>query len=482
MDNHDFEDIVRLLKAKEHNYNSRSIPYINGRIEIIYINQLIDKTGLAEFVVRPLIEYCSKLDNSINAQTAADGIIYAIECTIETDPSKLDDIILSGMVVVLFSTDSRYLVLNLKMVEKRAIPEPKLTYTMRGPQDCFTENLDSNISLLRYRVKDKNLRIKNFEVGRRTKTRVAVVYIEDIANESVVSEVERRITSIDVDGIGESGELQSFLLDKKHQILPQMGIIERSDMTFHTLLEGKVIVLVDGSGLALSAPKVFSEFFMTCDDRYDNKYFGMYGRLFRYLAFIIALTASSIFVALTSFHSDVLPAKYAISLMEMRSKVPFTAVFGALTMEFIVELLRESLLRVPKQIGPAIGIVGALVIGQASVSAGIFSPLLLIVVSTALLASFAIPDYSLLNTFRILKFALILVTGAFGFYGFTLFLTLIMIELVSMNSFGVPFMAPWAPFNAYDAQRTLMYNTTMATERQNIMRVKNKKRLKDNQP
>ena len=475
---YDFENIVTMLKDKEKDYRSRVIPYINGRIEIIYISQLNDKTALAEFVVKPLITHCASSDKPINAQMTSDSIIYTADSKIETDINKIEEFVLSGMAVILFSTDDNYIVLNLKKVEKRAIPEPKLTYTVRGPQDCFTENLDSNLSLVRYRIKDKNLRIKIYEVGRRTKTRVAVIYINDIANEKIVNEVKSRIEKIDVDSIGESGELQGFLLDNKHQILPQMGIIERSDMTFHTLNEGKVVVLVDGSGLGLSAPKVFSEFFMTCDDRYDNKYFGLYSRIFRYIAFLIALTGSSLFVALTAFHTDVLPARYAIALAEMRSKVPFSALVGAITLEFIVELLRESLLRVPKQIGPAIGIVGAIVIGQASISAGIFSPLLLIVVSVSLLASFAIPDYSLINTFRIMKFFLILITGAFGFYGFSLFLTLMMIELVSMTSFGVPFMAPWAPFNLYDTKRTMMYSSSLTSRRPQYLRTKDKIRLK----
>ena len=185
-------------------------------------------------------------------------------------------------------------------------------------------------------------------------------------------------------------------------------------------------------------------------DRYDNKFFGIFARLLRYAALLISLTASSIFVALTSFHTDILPIKYAISISEMRATVPVGALIGALSLEFIMELLREALLRVPKQIGPAIGIVGAIVIGSAAISAGIFSPILLIIVSTSLLASFAIPDYSLVNPFRILKFILLLFTGTLGFFGFTTFMTFILAELVSLNSFGVPYFAPLAPFNLRD--------------------------------
>lgn len=480
----DFEETVAYLKTKNLDYTQRSIPYHsgmlrNGRIELFYIAQLTDRASLTENVVKPLILHCSSAPKSINAQMTVDGIIYADDCRIESDAGKIEEFILSGMVVILFSNDKQYIVVNLKKVEHRSVPTPQLSYTIRGPQDCFTENLDANLSLIRYRIKDKNMQIKHFEVGRRTKAQVAVIYIEDIANDTVVQEVQKRIERIDVDGIGESGELQGFLLNNKLQLFPQIGLIERSDMAFHSLLEGKVLVLVDGSGIALLAPKTFSEFFYSCDDRFDNKFFGLFTRILRYTAIIIALTGSSLFVALTSFHTDVLPVKYAISLSEMRSNVPFTALIGALSLEFIMELLREALLRVPKQIGSAIGIVGAIVIGEAAISAGIFSPLLLIIVATSLLASFSIPDYTLVNPFRILKLMLLLFTGVMGFFGFTIFLTFILAELVSLNSFGVPYMAPWAPFNFRDFLRTLIDGSTMDSRRPNYLRTKDKTRMKE---
>jgi spore germination protein KA/spore germination protein len=318
------------------------------------------------------------------------------------------------------------------------------------------------------------MRIKKFEVGVRAKARVAVIYIEDIANDKVVAEIQKRIEGIDVDGIGESGELQAFLLNSRHQLFPNIGLVERSDMAFHSLLEGKVLVLVDGSQIALLAPRTFAEFFYSCDDRYDNKYFGLFARLLRYASLIVALTASSMFVAISAFHTDVLPTNYAITLAETRSKVPFNSLVGVLILEFIVELLREALLRVPKQIGPAIGIVGAIVIGQAAVSAGIFSPLLLIIVSMSLLASFAMPDYSLMNPFRILKLGLILFTGIMGLYGFTLFLVFILAEIVSLDSFGVPYLAPLAPFNLYDFLRTFMQNKTTDSKRPEYLRTKDR--------
>lgn len=473
-----FEKIADSLKSNNLDFTERSIPFHHGMIKLFYIKQLTDRAALAENVVKPLVLHCSSDKKLINAQMTIDGIIFADDCKIESDINKIKEFVLSGMVVILFSTDKEYIVVNFKKVEHRSVPTPQLNYTIRGPQDCFTENLDVNLSLIRYRLKDKNTQIKNYEVGVRAKARVAVIYIEDIANNTVVTEIQKRIQNIDVDGIGESGELQAFLLNNKLQLFPNIGLVERSDMAIHSLLDGKVLVLVDGSGIALIAPKTFPEFFYSCDDRYDNKFFGVFARMLRYAAVIIAFTASSVYVAITSFHTDVLPSAYAISLAEMRVNVPFTAVIGALIIEFIMELLREALLRVPKQIGPAIGIVGAIVIGQAAISAGIFSPLLLIIASVSLLASFAIPDYSLVNPFRILKFILLLFTGSLGFFGFSMFLTFVLAELVSLNSFGVPYLAPWAPFNLYDFLRTFMTSLTIDPKRPNYLRTKDNTKTK----
>lgn len=475
----DLEKIKESLDIKNHDIAERTIPFRRGTVKLFYIKQLTDRATLSETVIKPLVLHCASEKKNLKARMTTDEIIFVDDCRVESDIRKIKTLILSGMVVIIFSTDVEYVVVNLRKVEHRSIPTPHLQYTIRGPQDCFTENLDVNLSLIRYRIKDENMQIKRFEVGKRTKSNVAVIYIEDIANDTVVKEIQKRIENIDVDGIGESGELEAYLLNSKNQFFPNMGLVERSDMAFHSLLEGKVLVLIDGSGVALLAPRTFSEFFHSCDDRYDNKYFGFFSRILRYAALFIAFTGSSFFVAFTSFHTDALPTNYVILLSEMRSNVPFSAFIGAVTIEFIMELLREALLRVPKQIGSAIGIVGAIVIGQAAIAAGVFSPLLLIIASVSLLASFAIPDYSLLNAFRVLKILLLIFTGALGFFGFSLLLTLILAQLVSMNSFGVPYMAPFAPFNFYDFKRSFIRNTTNDPKRPNYLRDKDKIRAKE---
>ncbi len=299
-----------------------------------------------------------------------------------------------------------------------------------------------------------------------------------MANNICVKEIKKRITNIKVDGLNSSGELQSYLQNKKSDLFPQMGIAERPDMISAALLEGKVVVLMDGSPWALIAPRVFSEFLWSCDDYYLNKYYTTFLRILRVISLNISFIVSSLYIAIVSFHNDVLPSRYMIAIAQARSKVPFNALIEVLLIEIIGELIRESLIRVPTKIGTAIGIVGAIIIGQAAVSAGVFSALILIVISMSLIASFVPADYTIIDPFRVLKFLLIIATGTFGFYGFTLVIFLVLAELVSINSFGVPYMAPAAPFNLKDFIKSIVYNKSIAPKRPSYLRNKDQTRGK----
>lgn len=468
------DNIIDDLKKHNVNIANRTIDFLNIHVTILYIKELTNRISLSELVIKPLID--TKFNKRLNAQTVVNNIIYLDDCKIESENAEIENFILSGFSVILFSGESEYIVANVKKIAQRAVSTPEITHSLRGPKDCFIENLDTNISLIRYRLKSKSLNISYQKVGARTQSRVAIIYFDDIANDTVVTEIKSRIEQINIDGIFESGELQSFLLNHKLNLFPQMGLIERSDMACGALLEGKVVVMIEGSGLALVAPKVLSEFLWSCDDAYDNKYVGFFLRMLRTLALILSFTASSIYLATVAFHNDLLPSRYIILLAEARAKVPFNSFVEVLSVELIVELLREALIRVPSKIGTAIGIVGAIIIGDAAISAGVFSPLLLIVISISLIASFVPSDFTLVNPFRVLKFLLIIITGVFGFYGLILGLTLILANLVSINSFGVPYMTPFAPHIRKDLAKSFFYSKSLAKRRPYFLNLKDKYR------
>ena len=464
-----YDKLIRSFAEKNLAVVDRTMVCAGSTLHLLYIKQLVDTEMISLSVLRPLLQHCEKKLLCPKAKKVAETVIHAADCRLETKIGDIEKYILDGMCVLLLSHDKAYVVINVKQVQHRAVPEPDIAYSIRGPKDSFAENLDANLSLIRYRLKDPSLRIDMLKLGRRTQTSMAVIYISDIANAHYVAEVKRRLSEIDTDAVWGSGDLQNFLADKKTSLFPQTGVIERSDAACEAILEGKVLMMADGGQLALVAPHTFSESMMSCDDRYDLKFTGLFAKLLRYVAFFITLCLSSIYVALVSFHPDALPGSYAILLSQMRQAVLFPAVVEVLIVELLVELVREALLRVPAKIGTAIGIVGAIIIGDAATAAGIFDSLVLIIVSTSLLASFTIPDYFFMNAVRILKFLVVIMTGILGFYGLVLALCFILTNLVSIDSFGLPYFAPFAPFNWYDFKRAFLFSRSTSSKRMQYM-------------
>ncbi len=468
------DNVINRLRSKNMGIGERHIRFSSGMVSIFYIKQLTDRAALSEHVIKPLMQ-CGNTDGLSGIQLV-ETVITADDCLLDDDDNLIEQYILDGRTVLLLSQDRSYVVINLKHVEKRSTSVPEMNYTLRGPRDSFVENLDSNLSLIRYRLKSESLRVHMMRVGKREHTAVSVIYFEDIANPTCVNEIKKRIGQIDVDGLSSSGELQSYILNSKASLFPQTGIVERSDMACAAIMEGKVIVLMDGSPWAIVAPKVFSEYIWSCDDFYLNKYIGTFLRVLRIISLNLAFIVSSLYVGIVSYHSDALPSAYMIAIAQARAKVPFDALIEVLLIEVIAEIIRESLVRVPTKIGTAIGIVGAIIIGQAAVAAGVFSPLILIVISLSLISSFVPSDYTLMDSFRVLKFLLIIATGTFGFYGFTLVIIFVLTQLVSINTFGVPYMAPLAPFNLRDFAKSVVYSKTMASHRANFLRTKDNTR------
>lgn len=477
LDERYYEDTLNKIKVSMLDIKKRELKNGTAKVAFLFIEQLTDKRTLSNDIIKPISLYISQIKGEeTNAQYVLDSIIYGTDCIIDDDEHKLIDYILHGMTIVMFSQDKEYIVANIKMVEKRAIANPELTFNLRSSRDCLNENLDTNLSLIRYRIKDPTLKVNIVEVGRRTKTRVAILHIGDIANDGIVMDVTNRIKKIDVDGIIDSGEIQNLILNKKTNLFPQMGVVERSDMAAGALLEGKVIILVEGSTLALVAPKIFSEFFESCEDNYDNKFIAIISKYIRLYSTCLSVSITALYVAILSFHVDTLPADFIIGINNAGQGVPFSVFVGAFLLEMIIEMLRESLIRVPKQIGATIGIVGGIIIGQAAIAAKLFSPLLLIVVAISLLSSFTVPDYTIMNALRIVKFFLIIVSGCFGLIGFTLGMSIVLINMISTSSFGVPYIAPFAPFNWYDFKNTFFYGKDISPLRPNFLKTKDKTR------
>ncbi|MFF2876169.1 spore germination protein [Gottfriedia sp. NPDC057991] len=472
-----YAEIINDNELSKHDIKKRELQNRTGKITFLFVNQLTDTTILSDDAIKPLSLLISeKKYDILKAQEVFDLFLYTIDLSIDDQKSKIIEYILQGMTVVIFSNDLQYIVLNTKKNEKRAISGPEITYTVRGARDCFNENLDDNLSLIRYRIKDPKLRIIYLEVGRRTKTKVAIIYIDDIANKKVITEVTNRIKKIDVDGIVSSGELQNLMLNRWFHLFPQTGIVESSDLAGAVLLEGKVLVLADGSGLGIIAPKVFLEFFASGDDLFDNSFMAVFLKWIRLLSGFISVSITSLYVAILSFHIDALPIDFINSISNYSQQIPFSIFVEAFILELLVVILREAMIRVPKQIGSAVGVLVSIVIGQAAIIANIFNPLLLIIVAVGLVTTFAIPDYTLSHPLRLLRFFFLFASATFGLIGFTLALTIVLTNLVSTNSFGVPYFSPLSPFNWKDLRNLFFFRRDMSNSRPNFLRNKDKTR------
>lgn len=456
--------MIRKLVVKEKN------------LSILYIAEITNRNDLSDNIIKPLVQYSG--EQELTADLILNSIIYIDEVFLETDVNKMTDYIMEGKSLIIISDAKEYIVTNTFKVEKRGIESPEVEASVRSPRDAFVESLNSNLSLIRYRIKDSSLKTEYCTVGLRTKTSVVLVYLKDVANPKLIGDIKKKIGEIKVDGILESGYIQKFLSNKTSMLFSQIGISERSDSACANILEGRVCILVEGSNLALIAPKTFVSFLDAGDDHYDNTYVGRFLKFLRFSALMITLTLSSLYVTVVAFHPEILPSLYILAIASSRVQVPVNAVTEALLMELVIELLREANLRLPKQIGSSISIVGTIVIGQAAVIAGLVSPLMVIIVALSAMASYAVTDYTIMNPIRMLKFLMIFLASIFGLFGFIMGLSIILIKIASIENFGVPYTSPVAPFKFTDMKNYISSNIVKTKKRPDILDTKDDRRQK----
>lgn len=339
-------------------------------------------------------------------------------------------------------------VLNTKGFPQRSVEKPGSEMVLRGPEEAFTETLRVNTALLRKRLKTTTLKMPAMTLGQVTKTQVLVIYLQGVANEEVVAEAQRRLSELQSkQSIMESSCVEQFIEDNPYSVFPQIQYTERPDRVCEALVEGRVAIMVDGSPNVLLVPTLLFQLIQAPDDYYNRADAGTFIRSIRYMGTAIALLLPSLYVAITSFHPEMLPLNLLLSIAAAREGVPFPAFIEALFMALSFELLREASLRMPTVIGSTIGIVGALVIGEAAVSANLVAPQMVVVVAITAIGSFTLPSVEVSYSVRLLRFPLLLLAAVLGLYGVMLGLIAIVIHLIHLKSFGYAYLAPLAPFS-----------------------------------
>ena len=455
----DFNSNVKEVRKEiGHNSDVHFREFIIGRIGIqaciVFVEGLSDKDLIDKHILSSLMadfsaEYQLKQPygkGSFSNELIKNQVLSISDVEEVQSVKELASKVLTGSTALLIDGLSHTFILGTSKVKTRTIEEPVSEALVRGPRVGFTESLSDNTSLLRGNGEIENLSLVKFQVGKRSKKDLVVSYINGIVDSELVQEVEKRIKKIDVDNVPESGYVEQLIEDSYLSPFPQVQNTERPDRVVAALMEGRVAILLDGTPFALIAPVTFSMMLQSPEDYYERWIPGTFLRVLRYIAVVLSLFTPALYIAFISFHPGLIPTKLAISIIGSRSGVPYPALIEALFMELSIEILREAGLRLPKPIGPAMGIVGGLIIGEAAVQAGIVSPILVIVVALTAISSFSIPQYSLGITLRILRFVAMLCAAILGLYGVILFFLFMMSHLVKLKSFGVPYMSPAVPY------------------------------------
>ncbi|MGN7241833.1 spore germination protein [Priestia megaterium] len=441
--------VIRQIKMGENNDVETAIVYVDG---------IVDNQSIQEYLLQSMMKDDHKKE--INQQNAIE-LLSEDMMTIGNISSitNLDDLLsslMAGDTLILVDGVDQALSASTKGGEKRSIAESNTQMVVRGPKGAFTESLGTNTAMVRRIIKTPDLWMESLKVGRVTKTDVTFMYIHGIANDKVVKEIRQRLQRIDIDSILESGYIEQLIEDQTYTPFPTMYNTERPDVVAGNLLEGRIAIFVDGTPFVLIAPALFMQFFQSAEDYYARFDIATSIRLLRIFMFMISLIAPATYVAVTTFHQEMVPTTLIVAIAAQREAVPFPAFVEALLMELTFEILREAGIRLPKAIGSAVSIVGALVIGQAAVQASIVSPAMVIIVSITAIASFATPSFDMAISARLIRFLFMIGAASFGFYGIILCLLLMVVHLCGLRSFGVPYMAPFAPFIPVNNEDTVV--------------------------
>lgn len=434
----DCQDVV----FREFNINSQS----NKKIWVIYTDNMIDSNAMREFIMSNIMITDCK-NNTLN--DIKENILAVAEVQ---DMDKISDCamaVMTGDIIIIMEEEKTGLKASLKFFPNRGVNKPDTETVIQGPKDAFLEVSAMNIVLVRRRINNYKLKLVRKQVGNLAKLDIAIMYIEDIVAENVLEHIKKELDNLvnSNNTILDSGSLEQILEKNYLSPFPQMQLTERPDKTSSALLEGRVILLVDNSPFSILLPTTLNTFFQSAEDYYERWAIMSGVRVLRYIAGFLAVSIPGIFIALTTYHSEIMPTAFALKVATTRQNIPFNITSEILTMEIAFELLREAGIRLPSAISSTIGIVGGIIIGSAAVEAGIVSPLVVIASAITAVCTFVIPNVAFVSAIRIVKYFVILLSACFGLFGTWIALMIILIHLSGLVSFGVPYLYPFCSYN-----------------------------------
>ncbi len=412
---------------------------------LVYIDNMIDISTIEQSIIGKLTTKNEDASLNLGSKEYSQYLLGVRNEDIYTDINKVIDSILSGNLVQFINGIAEALVVNINNPPSRTIEEPEVETTIRGPREGFTESISTNITLIRKKIKSTNLKIESLKLGRETRTDVSIIYLSNIVNKKIVSELKERLSKIDVNAVLGINYIKEYINDNPLSSFPTIFSTERPDVASGKLLEGRIAILVDGTPVVSTVPAIFVEFMLTNEDYYLNFIPATINRLIRYISLILSLLLPGSYIAVVTFHQELIPTPLLITIIKARSGVPYPALTECILLLLAFEVVRESGVRMPRSVGQAISVVGALILGEAAVAAGLVSTPLLIVVGVTAIASYAVPSTDMFIAITLPRFLFLILGGSFGLLGLTCGILVMLMKLISMRSFGVPYMSPLAP-------------------------------------
>lgn len=414
------------------------------KILIIYIEGLVNKEVIGRDIINSLITKSKELQpNKLTDPKSLKGLVAAANVLESKKMNDVIDKILNGFTAMFVEGITTAILIDSKGWTKRAVAEPDTESVIRGPREGFIENIRTNTSLLRRKIKNPNLVFENLSLGKQTKTNVAIAYIDGIVNQPVLDEVRRRLNKIDTDSILETGYIEQFIEDSPFSLIATIANTQKPDILAARMLEGRVAIFCDGTPHVLSVPHLFLEELQTSEDYYMRPFMASAWRIIRILALFISIFVPGLYVALQTYHQEMIPTILLLRIAGSTSDIPFPAGAEAFIMLIFYEFLRESGIRLPRAVGSAISIVGALIIGESAVTAGLVSGPIVIVIAITGVAGFIVPAFS--EAIMIYRFLFLLAGTVMGLYGMVCGLIMLVMFAVSLRSFGVPYTSPLTP-------------------------------------
>ena len=424
--------------------NSTDIVYRKlNNISYIYLESVSSDDKVSNFINKSI----TNISNTNNLLECIKDKIYSSHITTFTDINDCYYYLTSGYTCIFVDNDNKILAIETKATLDRGINESNSEPIIRGPKDSFTENHSINLGLIRKRIKDYNLHIKDILVGRRTKTKISITYIKDIAKIKNINYIINTINKIDIDGVIDSGYIKNYLEKNYNTSFPLSISTERPDLVSQNLLNGKIAIIVENSPVALIVPACLDDFLKSSEDYYQKASNATFSRILRYIAFFISILTPALYISLMTFNQEMIPDQLLISLAGQRNQVPFPTFVEVLIFIITFEILREADIRSPSVSGASMSIVGALVLGDAAVTAGIVSPIVIIVVAITSICELVFSDIDMSNAIRQWRLIFILSTIFTGLIGILIAMLVLIIKLSSIETYDVPYLTPISPLN-----------------------------------